>query len=77
MEEMGVQSQEMGLLQQEKESIFAELKESRQQVAKATELKDNIRREMSRLKTSHAKELDKLQRRLKGKRTYSSSAFLL
>lgn len=63
--EMGTVSQEASLLQQEKENIFAELKESRIEVSKVTEAKDSLKRDMIRLKTSHAKELDKLQKRLK------------
>ena len=64
---MGVKSQETALLQQEKENMFAELKESRVEVSRATQTKDTLKREMTRLKTSHAKELDKLHKRLKGR----------
>ena len=66
MEEMGVKSQELTLLQQERDKLLAELKESRLEVSRVTESKDDLKRSMARLKTSHAKELDKLHKRLRG-----------
>ena len=66
MEEMGVKSQELTLLQQERDKLLAELTESHLEVSRVTESKDDLKRSMARLKTSHAKELDKLHKRLRG-----------
>ena len=61
-----MKAQECMLLQQEKDKFFAELKESHVEVSRVTESKDDLKRSMTRLKTSHAKELDKLHKRLRG-----------
>nr|KAG5688789.1 hypothetical protein BaRGS_033273 [Batillaria attramentaria] len=65
VEEMGVKSQEMALLQQEKDNLYTELKDSRVEVSRLSDAKDSVKRDMARLKSSHAKELEKIQARLK------------
>lgn len=77
MEELSVKHQESSLLQQEKENIFAELKESRMEVARLTENKDNLKRDLSKLKSAHAKEVNKLHAQLKGKLSKLSAISLL
>lgn len=60
------QNQEFVLLQQEKENIFKELKESRVEVANLVSRRDVLKKEIVRSRTLHSKEIHKLQTKLKG-----------
>ncbi|CAG5136859.1 unnamed protein product, partial [Candidula unifasciata] len=64
-EELATKNQELELLQQEKENIFKELKESRIEVANWMSRRDLLKKEVVRGRALHAKEINKLQTKLK------------
>ncbi|PVD34614.1 hypothetical protein C0Q70_05890 [Pomacea canaliculata] len=65
LEEAGRKAQELAVLQQEKDSLFSELRDSRMEVAKITQARDLLKREMAKLKNLRAKEVMKLETKLK------------
>lgn len=66
-EEAALRQEEMMIVHQEKESLFSELKESRYEVSLLTEQKDAVKRELEKEIDSQAKEISKLQAKVKGK----------
>lgn len=67
LEEAGRKAQELAVLQQEKDGLFSELRDSRMEVAKITQARDLLKREMAKLKNLRAKEVMKLETKLKGR----------
>nr|XP_034303300.1 coiled-coil domain-containing protein 158-like isoform X6 [Crassostrea gigas] len=64
-EEAALRQEEMMIVHQEKESLFSELKESRYEVSLLTEQKDAVKRELEKEIDSQAKEISKLQAKVK------------
>ncbi|XP_022320777.2 uncharacterized protein LOC111122998 isoform X3 [Crassostrea virginica] len=64
-EELSIRQEEMMILQQEKDSLFSELKESRYEVSCLSEQKDAVKKELEKEIDSQAKEINKLQSKIK------------
>jgi hypothetical protein len=65
---MQIRKEEANIIQQEKDNLYRELKESRFEVATVTQEKDKIKDIYEKQKADREREICKLQVRVKGKK---------